>query len=183
MPKNSAWKATSACLPNMSNSLQSFDAQWKHCRPRSHFRGVSYDTSWGDGACAISLNDVEAFSYGLPVGALEQDSCTLCSDFALRVSAQDFLWLVVFTSWMDLSPHDLRALKLSVLELFAGCSRIAKTAKHRGWSSRAYEINFDKGWNNPGKRDKRGQKQRSFMDMNGQAGLAHLGGPTKRDSF
>ena len=66
--------------------------------------------------------------------------------------------------------------KLEVLELFAGVARIAKTAAHYGYTSRAYDILFDESYKKKRFRfsthNKR--KKRSFMDLNGAAGLAPL---------
>lgn len=88
---------------------------------------------------------------------------------------EDFIILVIFVHFFDFGDLAQESLQLQVLELFSGVARVAKIAHHQGYRARAYDINYDKGpkkfrWSTHNKR-----KKRSFMDLNGSAGLASLG--------
>ena len=94
--------------------------------------------------------------------------CFGCLCDLMRCS-QDFILLVLLTSWMGLKTPE----GIQVLEFFAGKARIARAAHKAGYVSRACEIDFDKPPR--GVESKRGGAKRSHMDINGSAGFVLLG--------
>ena len=89
---------------------------------------------------------------------------------------EDFIYLVLFAYWFDFGELSQDDLQLDLLEVFSGVSRVARFARRCGLKSRAFEIKFD------GKHQRifrfsyhSKRRKRSFMDLNGEAGMAFLG--------
>lgn len=83
---------------------------------------------------------------------------------------------MLFTYWFDFGELSQEDLQLDLLEVFSGVSRVARLARRCGLKSRAFEIKFDRQQ----KRKFRfsthsNRRKRSFMDLNGEAGMAFLG--------
>jgi len=78
---------------------------------------------------------------------------------------KDFITLVLFTWWFRFG--DVGS-EWDIIEIFAGCSRIAKFGARVGLATRAVEIDFD----SKRKSSTSGRKRRSYMDINGEAGFA-----------
>lgn len=89
--------------------------------------------------------------------------------------AEDFIWLVIFVQFFDFGGAGETLENIQVLELFSGVARVAKTATRCGYSSRAYDILYDRDHKRKFRFSTHNQrKKRSFMDLNGAAGIAFL---------
>lgn len=89
---------------------------------------------------------------------------------------QDFLLLLICVYFLDFGEKfQIENFGLEVLEVFAGVSRVAKFAARTGYKARAFEISFDKKYKKGFRLSKHNRlRKRSFMDINGEAGLAFL---------
>ncbi len=89
--------------------------------------------------------------------------------------SKDFIWLVLFVSWFDFGDISHDNMELEVLELFSGVARVARFARRTGYRTRAFDICYDKTYKRGYKvSTHNGRKKRSFMDLNGEAGLVSL---------
>lgn len=77
-------------------------------------------------------------------------------------TSQDFILLVLMTSWLSSSRLDTREYQL--IEMFAGASVIASTGRMLGLKVAALDIDFDSVTSRPG-----------GMDLRTAAGLVCLG--------
>lgn len=73
--------------------------------------------------------------------------------------------MVLFTWWFQFGHVGS---EWDIVEIFSGCSRIAKFGARMGLATRAVEIDFD----SKRKSSRSGRKRRSYMDINGEAGFA-----------
>ena len=87
--------------------------------------------------------------------------------------AQDFVYLILLTTWIDGGKWARQIQPLQVLELFSGKARVSKMASWLGYSVRAIDIVYCKPRRKISKHSKR--RQRSSMDICGEAGIVFHG--------
>ena len=89
-------------------------------------------------------------------------------------AAQEFLYLVLLTCWMDGDKWACKS-PIQVLEIFAGKGRISRMASWLGLEVRAVDITYMKPRRRTSRHQRRKRRPRSPMDFCGEAGFMFFG--------
>ena len=99
-----------------------------------------------------------------------------CDDSSIRVThglPKDFVLLVLLCGWLVAGPFKHRR-SFEIIDFFSGKGRISRLAAKAKFSVAAYEILHDLTVSKRRRRNRRFPR-RSFMDINGEAGIVFFG--------